>query len=167
MEKVKDLFHDLILESDFSSKHKTEELLKSCSSPPPLSSHHSKAPGWSGRSCSTSREAAGLSVPGSHHGPALDLLGLPEVAVLLTDHHEVVDWRLSGGLATPDNDLPLAEGEGVPPEALPAGADRSVVVDLTVGVLTAGSDAGVPAVVVEAGEADGTLAVVFTFSLPA
>ena len=98
---------------------------------------------------------------------ALHRLRLPEVAVLLPDDHEVVHWWRTGGLPSTDDDLPVTGDQRVPPESLLAGADGAVVVDVTDRVLATRSYARVSAVIVEAGEADGTLAVVLALSLPA
>ena len=98
---------------------------------------------------------------------ALSLLCLPELAVLLPDDHEVVHGRLSGTLPASNDDLSVTGDQGVPPESLLAGADRTMVVDFTDCVLAAGSNAGIPAVIVEAGEVAGALPVVLTLSLPA
>ena len=99
--------------------------------------------------------------------PALSLLRLPELAVLLPDDHEVVHRRLPGALPAPDDDLSVAGDQRVPPESLLAGADRTMVVDFTDCVLAAGSNARIPAVIVEAGEVAGALPVVLTLALPA
>ena len=99
--------------------------------------------------------------------PGLDDLWFPHLAVLLADDDKVVRRRPPGSLPAPDDDLSITGDQGVPPEALLAGADWPVVPDHAERVLAAGADAGVLAVVVEACEAGGALPVILTVSLPA
>lgn len=96
----------------------------------------------------------------------LDLLLVAEVTVLLAnDHHIPLGWP-PGTLSAPYDHLPVTGNQRVSSEALLAPADWSVVSHLALCVLAAGPDAGVSAVVIEAGQAAGTLVVIFTLALP-
>ena len=99
--------------------------------------------------------------------PGLDDLWFPHLAVFLSDDDKVVRRRSPGSLSPTNDDPSLTGDQGVPPEALLAGADRSVVPDLAERVLAAGPNTRVPTVVVEAGETVGTLPVVLALALPA
>ena len=96
----------------------------------------------------------------------LDHLLVSEVAVLLPNDHHIPLRRPPGTLSASYDHLSVAGNQGVSSEALLTPADGSVVSDLTVGVLATSANAGVPAVVVKAGQAVGTLMVIFTLSLP-
>ena len=151
------------------SQDETEEFLGS--PPPPSKSgpHHGELPGRSCPSCEVVVVVCspGPAVPGAHHVPGLDDLWFPHLAVLLADDDKVVRRRPPGSLSAPDDDLSITGDQGVPPEALLAGADWPMVPDLAERVLAAGADAGVAAVVVEAGETVGALVVVLALALPA
>ena len=97
--------------------------------------------------------------------PGLDDLWFPHVAVLLSDDDKVIRRRSPGSLSAANDDLSVAVDQGVPSEALLAGADRPVVPDLTVGILTTCANTGIPAVVVETSEAVGALTVILAISL--
>ena len=104
------------------------------------------------------------AVPSTNHGPTDGWL-VPELAVLLTDN-DGVPRLLSGpgGLSATNYHPAVTASQWISSEALGTRADGSVVAHLTLCIVAAGSNARIPAVVVKAGQAAGTLIVVLTVS---
>lgn len=79
---------------------------------------------------------------------------LPLLAVLLSDHNGVS--RLLTGprrLPTSYNNATVATGQWISGESFRARTDWSVIPDLAVGILSAGTNAGIPAIEIKTGKA--------------
>lgn len=76
------------------------------------------------------------------------------LAVLLPNNNRV-SWLLTGPwrLPTSYNNASVTTGQWISGKSFRARADWSVIPDLTVGVLSAGPDAGIPAIEIKTGKA--------------
>jgi len=96
-----------------------------------------------------------------------NLASVTITSVLLTNHNNIPLWRLPGALPASYHHLTITSYQRITSEPLLAAADWSVISDLAVGVLTTGASTGVSAVVVKTCQAERTLVIILTFSLPA